>query len=137
METNLEIKTERSPESLIPAANINNGDAVNHPNAERLEEHLAKLHPSKRAAYLETAYIRAIKELPDNNADNYIPATLLTGIIERWMPDSQDKYRKISYLKFSANRTESNNENITPYSVITKRRRQLKALFAGQKADFF
>jgi len=137
MHTNLTLKTERSPESLIPQANIDNNDTDIHPNTERLEQHLVKLHPSKRAAYLETAYVRAIKELPDNNANNFIPALQLAGIIDRWMPASQDKYRKISYLKSTANRTEANNENSTPYSIIADEKRQLKALFGGQRADFF
>ncbi len=133
----LEFKTERSPESLIPSANLNNNNTVNHPNADRLEQQLAQMHPSKRAAYLETAYVRAMKDLPDNNANNYIPAVQLAGIIDRWMSDSLGKYRKIQYLKSAATRADEKWENKKPSSIIAEERRQLKALFTVQKADFF
>ena len=137
MHSNLELKSERSPESLIPKASVNINETERHPNAERLERQLAKLHPSKRIAYLETAYIRAIKDLPDNSAGNYIPAIQLAEIMEHWMPDSQDKYRKITYLKNAANRTDENTENSKPYSIIAAEKRQLKAILNSQKCDFF
>ncbi len=142
----LRLKTaeERNPESLLPPPVVDESEKM-HPNAKRFDDMLAKLHPSKRRGYIETAYARIMRGLGDDNEKNYIPADQLASLISKWLPDLEASPRQIHYLERLADaeysKLKQGEEELmarqSARSIILSKKEEIKKLLSMQGGQFF